>query len=78
MNKVILIDVGNIQFKSIFAYRNNPQIPATYVFLRMIIGYLKKLDVKLDDLVLCCQDYGSWRKKEDKLYKAQRKDFRES
>jgi len=76
--RAILIDNGNIQFRSIFAYRNNPSIPVTWTYLNMITGYLNKLEVTLDDLVVCAQDYGSWRKDIDKSYKAQRKDFRES
>ena len=50
--------------------------PITYV--KMIIGYLKKIEVTLDDKIVICEDYGSWRKDIDKAYKAQRKDFRES
>ena len=78
MSKVIAIDIGNIQFRAIFAYRHNQSIPVQYTFLRMIIGYLKKLNVTLDDSVIFCCDYGSWRKDIDKTYKAQRQEFRES
>jgi 5'-3' exonuclease len=78
MPKIILIDVGSIQFRAIFAYRNNQSIPVTYTFLNMVTGYLKRLEVTLDDTVIMCQDYGSWRKEIDKTYKAQRQDFRES
>jgi 5'-3' exonuclease len=46
--------------------------------MRMIIGYLKKINFTPEDSVLVCQDYSSWRKDVDPLYKAQRKDFRES
>lgn len=78
MNRVIVIDIGNIQFKAIFAYRNNQSIPVAYTFLRMIIGYLKRLNATLDDKIIFAMDYGSWRKDLDKTYKAQRQEFRES
>jgi 5'-3' exonuclease len=77
-NRVILIDNGNIQFRSIFAYRNNPSIPVTWTYLNMVTGYLRKLEVTLEDTIVMAQDYGSWRKDIDKTYKAQRQDFRES
>lgn len=78
MERIILLDVGAIQFRAIFAYRKNQNIPVTYTFLNMVSGYLKRLNATLDDTVIMCQDYGSWRKDIDKTYKAQRKDFRES
>jgi len=78
MNRIILIDNGNIQFRAIFAYRNNPSIPVTWTYMNMITGYLKKLEVTLDDQIVMAQDYGSWRKEIDKSYKAQREDFRQS
>jgi 5'-3' exonuclease len=78
MERLILIDGGAIQFRAIFAYRNNSNIPVTFTYLRMIVGYLKKLNATLDDTVILALDYGSWRKQIDKTYKAQRQDFRES
>lgn len=78
MRKLIIIDHANIQFKAIFAFRNNSQVPCVYTYFRMIIGYLKRIDITLDDTIIVAQDYGSWRKDIDKEYKAQRKDFRES
>lgn len=77
-NKVICIDGGNILHRSIFAYMANPQVPPTYTYLRMIIGYLKKLEITIDDNIIIAQDYGrSWRKGLDHNYKAQRKEKRE-
>jgi 5'-3' exonuclease len=65
-------------FRSIFAHRNNPQVPATYTYSRMIIGDLKKVAVTSEDMIIMAQDYGkSWRKDIDKNYKAQRKAKRE-
>lgn len=76
--KVIVIDGGNILHKAIFAFRNNYAIPATYTYMRMIIGYLKKIGIEADDKIIIAQDYGkSWRKDIDVNYKAQRKQRRE-
>jgi len=50
----------------------------TSTYLKMIIGYLKRIGVTLDDRVVVAEDYGSWRKDIDSNYKAQRKAFRES
>jgi 5'-3' exonuclease len=78
MSKLIVIDWGNVIHKAIFAFRNNSQVPVSYTILRMIIGYLKRIGVTLEDKIICAEDYGSWRKDIDKNYKAQRKAFRES
>jgi len=75
--KLVVLDWGNIIHKAIFAFRNNSECPASYTSLRMIIGYLKKIGVTLDDKIVVAEDYGSWRKDIDKEYKAQRKAFRE-
>jgi len=77
MSKLICIDSGNVMHKGIFAFMNNPTLPPTWMYLRMIIGYLKKLGVTLDDTVIIAEDFGSWRKEIDKNYKAQRREFRE-
>jgi hypothetical protein len=78
MSKLIVMDWGGISHRAIFAYRNYSQVPLTYTMLRMVIGYLKKIGVTLDDKIVIAEDYGSWRKDIDKNYKAQRKAFRES
>jgi len=78
MRKLIVIDHANIMFKSIFAWRNSPMMPVTYLYLSQITGYLKKIGITLDDTIIVAQDYGSWRKDICKEYKAQRKEFRES
>jgi len=49
----------------------------TMMFMKMIIGYLKKIGIKNEDVILISEDFGSWRKEIDKNYKAQRKAFRE-
>lgn len=77
MKKLIIIDHANIMFKSIFAWRNNPQIPVTYLYLSQITGYLKKIGVTLEDKIIVGIDYGSWRKDYDPMYKSQRKALRE-
>jgi len=76
--KLVVIDSGNIMHKAIFAFRNNSQVPCVYTYFRMMIGYLKKIGVTLDDKIIIAEDFGTWRKDIDKNYKAQRKDFRES
>ena len=76
--KVICVDGGNILHRAIFSYMANPQAPATFTYMSMIVGYLRKLEVTLDDKIIIAQDYGrSWRKGLDHNYKAQRKDARE-
>ena len=77
MSKLVIVDWGNVIHKAIFAFRNNSQVPVSYTILRMIIGYLKRIGVTLEDKIICAEDYGSWRKDIDKNYKAQRKDYRE-
>lgn len=77
MNKIILIDFGAVQHSAIFAYRKNSSVPVTYTIMRMIIGYLKRFQVDMDDKVILCLDCGSWRKDIDIAYKSQRKKFRE-
>lgn len=49
-----------------------------YTYFRMIISYLKKLGITLNDKIILAEDFGSWRKAVDKIYKAQRAEFRES
>jgi hypothetical protein len=78
MSKLIVVDSGNIMHKAIFAFRNTCVVPATYTYMRMILGYLKRIGTTVDDRVIIAEDFGSWRKKVDPVYKAQRKDFRES
>jgi 5'-3' exonuclease len=78
MKKLIVLDWGNITHRAIFAFRNNSQVPFTYTMLRMVIGYLKRIGVTLDDKIVVAEDFGSWRKEIDKEYKAQRKAFRET
>lgn len=78
MSKLIVVDSGNIMHKAIFAFHNSSTIPATYLYMSMLIGYFKKIGVTLDDMVIIAEDYGSWRKEIDKNYKAQRRDYRES
>ena len=78
MNKVVILDGGGYMHRCIFAFRNNTAVPASYTYMRCIIGDLKRLKVTLDDIVIIAQDYGkSWRKDIDKTYKAQRKEGRE-
>ena len=77
MSKLVCIDSGNMMYTSIHVYRRAPMCPPTYTYMKMMIGYLKKIGITLEDRVIICQDYGSWRKKVDPVYKAQRKEARE-
>jgi 5'-3' exonuclease len=77
MGKIIVLDEGYIKHKGIFAFMNNPGIPVTYLFMRMCIGYLKKIGLSKDDIVIMAVDYGNWRKDIDPEYKAQRREARE-
>jgi len=79
MNKIVVLDEGFLKHRAIFSYRNRPELPATYTFMRMCISTLKKVGTTLEDRVIMACDYGrSWRKIEDTNYKAQRKEFRET
>jgi len=80
MGKVILIDNGIFQFRSIFAWRMNKKIPATWFYLASLIANLKKVGLNKEDKVIIAVDskYGSWRKDIEKQYKANRKEFRKS
>jgi hypothetical protein len=62
MKKLVVIDSGNLQFKSIFAFRNNSAVPVTYTYLSMMFAYLKRIGVTLDDRIIVACDYGNWRK----------------
>lgn len=82
MNRIIICDGGFIMFRSILSYKNTkektPFLKPTYYFLRMVIGYLHRLNVDLNDQIIIALDgRNSWRKEIDKNYKANRKELRE-
>ena len=79
-SKVILIDSHNFQFRSIFAWRNRKQIPATWYYLASLISCLRRIGFTKEDKVILAVDskFGSWRKQIAKQYKANRKQFRQS
>lgn len=53
-------------------------LPApTYTFMNMITGYFNKFKIDLDDMIIMAQDFSSWRKEEEKKYKAQRDEYRQ-
>ena len=77
--KVIILDYGMYLHTSIFAWRNNKAVPATYTCMNMITSHLRKIGVEPYDTIIVACDYGhSWRKKYEGEYKANRKEFRES
>ena len=64
-------NILNQQIRSREIYLANPD----YNFCNMISGYCNVLKINLDDLIVCAQDFGSWRKEISKEYKAQRSDY---
>lgn len=78
MSKLIVIDSSNMMYTSIHVYRKAPMCPPQYTYMKMILGYLRKIGTTVEDRIVIAQDYGSWRKKIDPIYKAQRKGLREA
>ncbi len=88
-NKVILLDINVLMFKSIHNYSRLIQqkiesksdvliMKPHYTCFIMILSALKKIGVeKSNTKVLVCQDGSSWRKKVYAPYKAQRKEQRD-
>jgi len=78
MSKVIVIDWGIFLHRAIFSLANNPDIPATYTCLSMVLGNLKRIGVDKDDKIIVAIDFlKSWRKEYEKEYKGDRKQKRE-
>jgi len=82
MNKLIIIDGGFCLHRSVLAFRNtekiNPYLKPTYYFLRMILGYLKKLNAdKNDQVIIALDGRNSWRKEILPTYKANRQAARD-
>lgn len=70
--KIICIDFGEILHASIYASRIS-KIYAPYTAVSMILGFLGKADINIEDLVfICCDGQKLWRKELDKSYKANR------
>lgn len=77
--KRIFLDYSIFMYRAIFGTRHNPQIPATYTALNMIISCLRRIGVEPFDEIYLATDYmTSWRKQYEEGYKADRKEFRES
>jgi len=77
--KLVLIDNGYLQFRSIFAWRNKKQIPSTWYYMASLISALRRIGITEEDRILIAVDskYGNWRKDIEKKYKANRKEFRD-
>ncbi len=76
--KYIWIDHGYYMHSCIYSWKNQKQIPATYKYLTMIIGDLRKVGLNKDDKVIIAVDKGhSWRKQVDIAYKSTRKKKRD-
>ncbi|HEY0089761.1 MAG TPA: hypothetical protein VGB37_13015 [Candidatus Lokiarchaeia archaeon] len=81
-NRIVIVDGGFVLHRSVLAFKNteesSPFLRPTFYFLRMIIGYLKRLKIDLDDQIIIALDgRNSWRKDYDPNYKANRKINRE-
>lgn len=65
--RVVMIDAGYFMFASIFSYAKRKDYPPTFTALRMMIGNLKRVGIRPDDLVIIAVDSkkGSWRKDVD-------------
>lgn len=78
---IILIDWNIFVFRSIFAWESAKEksVPPTYTALSMLLGTLKRIHCHPDDTFILAIDspMGSWRKKIDNAYKANRKADRE-
>lgn len=77
--KVIIIDWGILTHKAIFAWPNNKAVPPTYTGMSMAIGWLSRIDLDPDDLILVAVDSRNvWRKDFEVAYKGNRKEKREN
>lgn len=80
MNKrVIVVDWSIIVFRSIYAWKNNKQMPPTYTGLSILISSLKKMGLNKNTEVIIAVDSirGNWRKELIRDYKGDRKEKRE-
>jgi len=79
MRRIILVDHGCLMFRGIFSWVNRKEIPATFTYMSMLLGNLKRIKVTPEDSVIIAVDSpkGSWRRNLDANYKANRKEARE-
>lgn len=79
MNKIIIVDMGFLAFRSIHAFRASMNVPAGYTYLRMLIANLKRIGIDYEDTIILAKDspMGSWRRDIVPEYKANRKENRE-
>ena len=90
MNKVIVLDSGVFIHKAIFAWgadkkrrfeagNDEDPIMATYTYLNMCYGTLKKIGINKDDIIIvACDARNSWRKAFLEEYKGQRQELRDA
>lgn len=77
IKRVILIDWSVVLHVSCFSLKFNPAIPATYTAISIILGYLSRVGVDPDDVIMFLLDgRHSWRKEVEKAYKSDRKEKR--
>ena len=89
MNRVIIIDSGVFIHKAIFSWsaekkrrlesgNKDEPIMASYTYLHMIYGTLKKIGIDRNDLIIiACDARNSWRKAFLENYKGTRQDLRD-
>lgn len=73
-DKIIIMDYGFYLHSAGWASQNNPDIPASYTCMNMMIADLKKIGVEPEDTVIIGvdyhgEDYSSWRKQFSSEYK---------
>jgi hypothetical protein len=76
--KIIVVDHGIFLHRAIFSLKNNPSVPATYTYLSMLLGNLKRIGVEKEDKIIIAVDFlKSWRREYETEYKANRPKQRE-
>lgn len=73
--KILLIDLNELLFKSLFVYHRMKKLSVNFFLLRTLISYIKKFPDR--EVILAVDGKHNWRKKVYTAYKAQRKELRE-
>ena len=78
-NKIVVVDSSVLMFRSIFSWQLNKSLSVKYLYINSLVATLKRLTITPDDIVIIAVDSskGSWRKKIDPAYKANRRELRE-
>ena len=84
-NKVVILDMSVLAFKSIFNFElglkynksSKFSCPASYTYVTSVLSCLKKIGLNQDDLCILALDAHSWRKNLCSDYKATRQEARD-